>query len=492
MNISRNILWNTLSSVLPIVAGVVIVPALIHHLGAERFGVLSGVWVLIGYFSIFDLGLGRTLTKAVADQLGAGRHEQIRPIISTTLLIVALSGVAIGFAIMLVSGPIARKVVGHSMVLVAETSSAIVWLSISLPFVLAATALGGLLEAYQRFALLSAVRVPMGALIYLVPLALIPFTTNIGTITAGLALLRVVNMYALLLLSFRVVPSLRGNLFVFRRELVKPLLAFGGWLTVSNIVGPVMVYFDRFMIAGILGSTAIAFYTVPYDVVTRLWVFPTAIQGVLFPALIVLRAQDFARLTNVFVRSSRTTLLILTPALFGTVLFANDGLRLWVGSQFALKSTLVAKILMIGVMFNAMARTPFVFVQSEGRASWAAMVHLIELPIYVLTLWWSLRVAGIEGAAYAWAVRMVIDTVVFYALAVRLENRLFKLAIWDLLLLFSLCALVVGVDWLIDNVLMRGALVLVAGVSCCLVLFGYLRGALGSSADSRPVLGKAP
>ena len=33
------------------------------------FGVLSLVWMFIGYFSLFDLGLGRATTKLVAEKI---------------------------------------------------------------------------------------------------------------------------------------------------------------------------------------------------------------------------------------------------------------------------------------------------------------------------------------------------------------------------------------------------------------------------------------
>ncbi|MDB5831764.1 MAG: polysaccharide biosynthesis protein, partial [Caballeronia sp.] len=34
------------------------VPAYIHLVGVERYGVISLVWTLIGYFGILDLGMG--------------------------------------------------------------------------------------------------------------------------------------------------------------------------------------------------------------------------------------------------------------------------------------------------------------------------------------------------------------------------------------------------------------------------------------------------
>ena len=56
---------------------VVTIPALIGRLGTDRFGVLTLAWILLGYFSLFDLGLGRALTKMVAEQLGLGQERDI-------------------------------------------------------------------------------------------------------------------------------------------------------------------------------------------------------------------------------------------------------------------------------------------------------------------------------------------------------------------------------------------------------------------------------
>src|ERR1700723_1921283 len=58
---------------------------------------------------------------------------------------------------------------------------------------------------------------------------------------------------------------------------VGPLLRFGGWMTVSNIVGPLMVTLDRFLIAGLISVTAVAYYATPYELVTKLLLVPVAV-----------------------------------------------------------------------------------------------------------------------------------------------------------------------------------------------------------------------
>ena len=53
------------------------IPFLIKGLGEEKFGILSLAWVVIGYFSLFDFGIGRTLTKIVAEKIGLEEIDEI-------------------------------------------------------------------------------------------------------------------------------------------------------------------------------------------------------------------------------------------------------------------------------------------------------------------------------------------------------------------------------------------------------------------------------
>ena len=70
--LARNSALNLLGLCSPLLVAIVAIPILIRGLGTDRFGVLTLVWVVIGYSSLFDLGLSRALTKIVAEKLGAG------------------------------------------------------------------------------------------------------------------------------------------------------------------------------------------------------------------------------------------------------------------------------------------------------------------------------------------------------------------------------------------------------------------------------------
>ncbi len=86
--LSRNIIWNLLGSGAPLLVAIVAIPILIEGMGLVRFGVLTIAWMVVGYFSLFDLGLGRALTKLVAEKLGHSQNNEnneIPPLIWTAM-----------------------------------------------------------------------------------------------------------------------------------------------------------------------------------------------------------------------------------------------------------------------------------------------------------------------------------------------------------------------------------------------------------------------
>src|SRR6202030_3302179 len=83
--LARNTVWNLIGNGAPLIVAVFSIPILIHGLGKDRFGVLTLAWALIGYASLFDIGLGRALTQLAARKLGAGEEREVPTLVWTSL-----------------------------------------------------------------------------------------------------------------------------------------------------------------------------------------------------------------------------------------------------------------------------------------------------------------------------------------------------------------------------------------------------------------------
>ena len=88
----RNVGWNLFGQIAPLVAALISIPILVKHLGVDRFGLLTIAWMLIGYFSLFDLGIGRALTQLLAQRIAQGRHRSVGPLLWTGTAAMAILG----------------------------------------------------------------------------------------------------------------------------------------------------------------------------------------------------------------------------------------------------------------------------------------------------------------------------------------------------------------------------------------------------------------
>jgi len=376
--------------------------------------------MVIGYFSLFDLGLGRALTQIVAETLANRQRQdtQAPPVVWTAIAIMFVLGLLGALVVSLISPWLVHSGLKIPGPLQVETLHSFYLLAAAIPFVVVTTGLVGILSAFQRFGMINAIRTPMGILSFLAPLTILPFSQSLLLVTAVLVITRLLACAAYVIACRPLMPPLRLELVLHYADLM-PLFRFGAWMTVTNVIGPLMVYLDRFVIGAIVSVAAVAYYATPYEIVTKLLIVPNAILGVLFPAFAASHRQDHDQMVRLFARGTKYIALILFPMILVITAFAREGLQWWLGDEFARYSTPVLQCLVIGVLLNGLAQVFATLIQGIGRPDLNAKLHLLELPLYLLILWWAIQHHGIVGAAMAWTGRVGLDGVLLLWLSSR-------------------------------------------------------------------------
>lgn len=417
-NIAFNAVWSLAGTVLPAAIGLAAVPRIVHRMGDERFGMLTLTWMVIGYFSLFDLGVGRAVTRQVSKLLESPDRGELGEVLWTAWYLMTALGV-VGMLVALASMPyLLRGAVKVSPEFYREASASFHFVAFTIPVVVLTAGVQGALEGAQKFKLVNAVRMPSGVLSFALPLAIVFVTPTLPPIIAALIGVRVMGLVAYLALCFRALPDL-GFFRPFSRRRARELLRFGSWLTVSNVVSPLMESFDRFIVAGMLSAAAVTYYATPSDAMSKILMVPSAIAAVLFPAFAAASSSDRAKLTELFRAGMRAIFLALVPATFLVVCFAPELLGLWLGPQFAQRSSGVLRWLIVGLLVNGLAFLPYNLLQGLDRADLTAKMHVIELPFYLAVLIPLLKLHGIDGAAEAWCLRVTGDAVALFWLAKR-------------------------------------------------------------------------
>lgn len=412
----RNTVWNLVGQIAPMGVALFAIPMLIRHIGTDRFGILTLAWMVVGYFSLFDLGLGRAMTNLVAQRLGGDRQDELPAVVWTANGVMVVMGIVGALVLAAVSPLLTHSLLKIPPNLQKETLDSLLLLSISVPLVISTAGFRGILEAQQKFGLLNIVKIPMGVATFLAPVALLPFTNNVTALVGALVFARGIFLVACIALALREMPALRLR-FAFDKTMLRPLFSFGGWMTVSNIVGPLLVYVDRFLIGSILSIAAVAYYATPYEVATKLLIVPGALAGVLFPAFSTAMKADKMRGAMLYRHAAKYVGLFLFPVSFVLIIFSQDILQAWLGHEFATHSSRVLQILSLGVLANGLATIPFALIQGAGRADITGKLHLLELPLYLASVWYLTVHYGIVGTAFAWLMRVVVDSVLMVLLA---------------------------------------------------------------------------
>jgi len=409
MSLKRNTVWNLAGNGLPFLLGVITIPYLIKHIGVESFGILTLIWGLIGYFSLFDFGLGRALTQQVAARLVSDDRKNIPHLVKSGILFTACAGLLGGLLLLILAQPLASTWLNVSPVLQSETMRCFLISALGIPLTTIATGLRGVLEAYEDFKVVNFVRIGLGVASFGLPALCVMFiSTSLVWIVISLVATRLLVLLAFVMLVNQKLAEQWWKSHSSSSD-VKNLLSFGVWMTVSNIISPLMVTADRFVISATLGAAAVAYYTVPFEALIRVLIIPTAVSVSLFPRLAGQFATDINKARALYYRSIKIVALTLMPICGMIAVGSYWGLSLWLGSSFADKSWLIVSIMSLGIFFNGIAYIPFSTVQANGNAKKTAVLHVSELTLYVPLLFLSLHLWGIVGAAIIWTVRSGVD-----------------------------------------------------------------------------------
>jgi O-antigen/teichoic acid export membrane protein len=459
--LARNTLLNLIGQVVPLCVGVASIPYVIRGLGTERFGILSLAWVILGYFTIFDLGLGGATTKYVAEALGRGEEDRVPSLVWTTVVIQLILGLLSVVALILLTPFLVEHMLTIPPTLAAEAKSMFQLLAFSIPAVLVSGSFSGVLQAAQRFDLLNVIRIPSSSCTFLLPLVCLILGFELLGIVAFILVSRIIMLLTLIVVVLQIFPNMRHPSVSF--ALFPRLFTFGSWVMVSSLVAPLLLYLDRFLIGALLSIADVAYYTAPFEVISRLGIIPASFAIALFPAFSTLGSMHKERLQGLYVRSTKYLFLLIVPIIMMLIVFSSTLLHLWLGSEFVSRSTPVFQILLMGALFALLSPVPGGLIQGLGRPDLVSKLYLLYFPLNVAIVWFFVKNFGLVGAAASFALRAFIEATTLFIISsqmIKLPYNIFLESKFGHVLAISLAY--IGLLWMISSLDLRLLQILLA------------------------------
>src|SRR5438105_4701478 len=158
--IARNVVWNWAGMAMPMLAGFVIAPFLVHRLGQLRYGEWILIASLTNYFGLLDLGIRGSVGRYIAYHRARAEQDGVNQTLSTALAVLGSAGI---FALLVTTF---LPVLFFRIIDVpVEDQAACQWalwvvglnLALTLPF----NVFDATLWAFQRFDVLNAIDIPV-------------------------------------------------------------------------------------------------------------------------------------------------------------------------------------------------------------------------------------------------------------------------------------------------------------------------------------------
>lgn len=350
---------------------------LLRHIGAEQLGVWSLVLAVVSMSSIAEFGVGGSVVKFVAGDLGAGKRERAAATVAMCAA-TAATFVAVSFVVV---APLAAYVLRRVIADPALYASAIALLPWALASVLATTVaqmMLNTLDACQRTDLraaigLSGAAAQLGAAYYFVPrdgvLGVGPALLAQGALTLVLGLVAVVSV-----LNVPVRAWLGGE-----RSRLREILRYGGAI---QVIAVAQMLFDpavKLLLSIFGGLSATGLYEVANKAVIQFRSIIVSAFQMLVPFLAHrLGGSEFSReaMADIY-RNVQGLLVVLTVPYYALVAVALPLLlTLWLG-RFEQAFVKMGLISLAGWTVNTLVISSYLISVATGQLKWLVRAHVL-------------------------------------------------------------------------------------------------------------------
>lgn len=412
VQVAHGSLWSLLGQVLPLLASLLATPLVIRLLGAEAYGVLSLINLLIGYLAFSDLGMGTASTRFGAEAHAQQDDAAEARVVWTALLLSLVPALTLAGALAVFAQPLLER----ALRLPPHLQFAGVWTLRLAALGFVGRCLAAVLNTPQLVRLQIRLNATLTASFGVGQIALVPLVLWLGggLIGAGVVLAATGLLLALshALCSARLLPALRQPRL--DRALLPSLLRFGGALVLSQLANLLLANGEKLVLTRVASVKVLAYYSVAFTLASLLTVAPTALGQALLPAFTRLLArQAHDELQQLYQRALRATLLLAPPIVLVMASTAQPFITLWAGAEFGRESIGPFYVLLAGLIVNILAYVPFNLVIAAGQTHLLARYYWLELLPYLLTAGLLAQRFGALGAALAWSLRTLVDALLY-------------------------------------------------------------------------------
>jgi len=329
-----NAISNWIALGVNIIAGLLLTPLIISHIGKTGYGVWRLIGSFVGYYGLLNLGVASAIMRYIARYASQGDEKAINETSNTALTMFSCTGLLAIVLSFLLASPLA-KFFNVSSEYVNEFKFVIYILGIATGVSFPGNVFHTIITAYEKYILANFIKI----ITTLVRAGLIVLMLLKGLGIIGVAYATLISMIVMAGTNYlackRFTSVGRFQFKTVKLKVFRELLIYGGSTTVIAIANILRLNIDSIVIGKLVGIAKVAVYGIAALIIRYVLNLIVAGMSVLTPRFAALDgARERAKLQDLFMRSLLVSAVLSFGVCMFIFIFGGRFIVFWVGEGF--------------------------------------------------------------------------------------------------------------------------------------------------------------
>lgn len=412
-SVLKNSAYNLIAWALPVVVNILAIPYIVKTLGYDEYGVWALVTAIIGYFAVMDMNLVQGGIRYLSEFHAKNDQEKVRQVISLGLLTYLGIGFIGMILISLSTGSFFLSFLKIPPSLVPLSRKVLYIAAVGFLVTMAQKYLASVPKALHRFDIGSKVEVFFNISLTAATVLLL----YMGYGLLEIVLIRVVasflNAMTFYYMIKKLIPYMSFTLII-PIVMAKQLASFSLYTFLSRIGTTSSNHFAKIIVSSVLGTTSLTLYSVPYLLVTRIMSISIRITTVFFPIASELGSMgERKRLYAMYLRMSRYICFMNTALVTVICLFSFDIMRLWMGYEFAQKTSYILVLIALATYIQTFSNLPSLLNDGLDHPKVTGYFALLRAVILIAAMIVGGKLYNLYGIAWAHFLSSLLFSLLF-------------------------------------------------------------------------------
>ncbi len=411
--IIKNTIFNAVARIFAFIVAIMLLPYIVRHIGAVKYGVWAIVSVITGYFSLLDFGIGATFIKEVAAFDAEGNQHGINQIVNMGFVFYAILTVILTIiAFTLIDTVILFLKIPQEVR--SEAKFVFILAIITFGVSNAIGTFSAVSNGLQRMEITSMVSIAGSIISALGVLFFIENGYGLRGLMINNTLVLLISGVVNIILAYKLFPSLKFDPWYFWEwKRFKNLLRFGYKVQIAKIEDLITFQTDKIILAYFLGIGVVTYYEVGSSIINTGRAIPLLLVTAIIPAASEISALgDKTRIVDLYSRGTKYLAVFGMPLM--TLLFftAPTLISLWVGEGYE-KSVLIIQVLVPCYVINILTGVSSSASVGVGKPELPMHAALVQIILNLLLSVLLVKRLGFTGVAIATFISLSFSSIWF-------------------------------------------------------------------------------